>query len=84
MHGWVAKELHEVLPQAGSKANNHPEKSKKLLHIMVQAVLAGAEMMWRVTCDLVAGLGEAKAAMSRRMKQQAKVSAIMQHIKGPT
>lgn len=53
-------------------ARSYPEESKRLLRIMVQAILAGADATWRMRCNLAAGWGKAKVAVSRKMKQQAK------------
>ena len=79
LHGRIAMEMCEILPCAGEDTN--PEKAKRLLRIMIQAVFTGAEAMWRTRCDLAAGTSEIKVSVSRKMKQQAKVAAIMQQFK---
>ena len=48
---------------------------------MIQAIFTGAEAMWRMRCDLAAGLSAIKVSVSRKMKQQVKVAAIMQQFK---
>jgi hypothetical protein len=34
LHGRIAMEMRKILPRAGSEANNHPEKSKRLVRAM--------------------------------------------------
>lgn len=58
-----------------------PKKSKRLVRIMVQTVLAGEEAMWRTRCDLAASSDDAKVAVGRKVKLKAKVCAVMQQIK---
>lgn len=73
--------MQEVLPRASTIADNHPKKAKRLVRNMVQAILAGTEVMWRALCNLAARSGNVKVAVSRKMRFQAKVAAIMQQIK---
>lgn len=45
LHGRIALEMREIFPRTGSKADNHPEKLKRLVRVIAQAVFSGAEAM---------------------------------------
>lgn len=74
--------MSKILPCATTEADNHPPKSKRVVRMMVQTVLAGMEAMWRMCCDLAASLGDGKVAVGRKLRLETKVCAIMQQIKG--
>ena len=56
-------------------------KARRIVRILARTVFAGAEAMWRTRCNLAAGSGNVRIAITKKMKQQAKVAAILQQIK---
>lgn len=66
LHGQIVKEMHKVLPCAGSEASNNPVKARRIVCILVQMVHAGAGAMWRTRCNRAAGSGDARIAIMKK------------------
>lgn len=62
LHGRIPKGMRRILPRVGE---SDMKKGRRIIRAIVETVLAGAEVAWRVRCDLAAGASSAGLAVGK-------------------